>query len=174
MGDKIVLRPITEDDAPAMFAALADREMLRLTGSQQTFTYDAVQQFCRRVMSADDRADYAITLKGDPTYMGEVVLNNIDWLNRTANFRIALGQQALLGLGYGTEATRLILDYGFRSLNLHRIELEVYEFNPRAQRVYEKVGFVREGVRRDVLLWEGQYYNAITMSILEEEYRRLA
>lgn len=173
-GDKIVLRPITEDDAPAMFAALADGEMLRLTGSQQTFTYDAVQQFCRRVMSADDRADYAITLKGDPTYMGEVVLNNIDWLNRTANFRIALGQQALLGLGYGTEATRLILDYGFHSLNLHRIELEVYEFNPRAQRVYEKVGFVREGVRRDVLLWEGQYYSAITMSILEEEYRRLA
>lgn len=172
-GRRVTLRPITPDDAPAMFAALDDAEGMRLTGTQQTFTLAQVRQHCVRVAAADDRADYAITLPDDPAYIGEAVLNDIDWINRAANFRIALAGQRYYGQGYGTEATRLILDYGFRTLGLHRIELEVYDFNPRAQRVYEKVGFVREGVRRDVLLWEGEYHSAIVMSLLADEYKSL-
>ena len=169
-GSTITLRPIIKDDASAMFSTLADEESMRLTGTQQTFTFEQVEQHCARLLAADDRVDYAITLKDALTYIGEVVLNDIDWLNRTASYRIALAGPATFGKGYGTEATRLVIDYGFRQLNLHRIELEVYDFNPRAQHVYEKVGFVREGVRRDVLLWEGQYYSAIIMSILAHEY----
>ncbi|MBK7893683.1 MAG: GNAT family protein [Candidatus Promineifilaceae bacterium] len=172
-GEKIILRPITVDDAQAMFASLADAESMRLTGTQQTFTLAQVQQHCQRVAQADDRVDYAITLPSDSTYLGEVVLNDIDWTNRSASFRIALASEKLFGQGYGTEATRLIVDFGFRTLKLHRIELEVYDFNPRAQHVYEKVGFVREGVRRDALLWNGRYQNAILMSILEAEYNQL-
>jgi RimJ/RimL family protein N-acetyltransferase len=171
-GRRIVLRPITEADAADMFASLSDAESMRLTGTLDTFTFEQVENYCRRIETADDRADYAITLKDDPGYLGEVVLNDIDWHNRSANFRIALASNIVFGKGYGTEATRLILEYGFRTLNLHRIELEVYDFNPRAQHVYEKVGFVKEGVRRDVLLWEGEYHSAIVMSILESEYRQ--
>jgi RimJ/RimL family protein N-acetyltransferase len=169
-GSKIILRPMMGDDAPAMFASLADEESMRLTGSQQTSTFEQVQQFCQKLYEADDRADYAITRQEDGLYVGEVVLNEIDWLNRSANFRIALASQQFFGKGYGSEATQLIIDYGFRQLNLHRIELEVFDFNPRAQHVYEKVGFVKEGVRRDVLLWQGQYHSAITMSLLAPEY----
>ncbi len=69
---------------------------------------------------------------------------------------------------YGTEAARLAVDYGLHTLNLHRIELEVYDFNPRARHVYEKIGFVVEGVRRDALLWDGEYHDAILMSILNQ------
>ncbi|MGB0387766.1 MAG: GNAT family N-acetyltransferase [Ardenticatenaceae bacterium] len=172
VGARVVLRPITVEDAAAMFASLSDEESMRLTGTQKSFTFEQVQQYCQRIEGADDRADFAITLKGNPLYIGEAVLNEIDWKNRTASFRIALADKRFFGHGYGTEATRLIVDYGIRTLHLHRIELEVYEFNPRAQHVYEKVGFVREGVRRDVLLWEGVYHNAIVMSILEHEYKK--
>ncbi len=171
IGDRIVLRPITVGDAAAMFASLSDEESMRLTGTLDTFTFEQVENYCRRIETADDRADYAITLQDDPTYLGEVVLNDIDWHNRSANFRIALASKNIFGKGYGTEATRLILEYGFRTLKLHRIELEVYDFNPRAQHVYEKVGFIKEGVRRDVLLWEGLYHSAIVMSILAHEFR---
>jgi RimJ/RimL family protein N-acetyltransferase len=170
-GDKIILRPLTVADAIPMFASLSDAESMRLTGTQQIFTMEQVQQHCQRVVNADDRADFAITLKDDPAYLGEAVLNDIDWINRSASFRIALAEQALFGQGYGSEALRLILAYGFKTLKLHRIELEVYDFNPRAQHVYEKAGFVHEGVRRDVLLWEGAYHSAIVMSILESEYQ---
>ncbi|MCA9918737.1 MAG: GNAT family N-acetyltransferase [Anaerolineales bacterium] len=169
-GERVILRPITVDDAQAMFASLSDAESMRLTGTQQTFTFEQVQQHCQRVSQAEDRADYAITRKEDGTYVGEVVLNGIDTFNRSASFRIALASAQWFGQGYGTDATRLILGFGFQTLKLHRIELEVYDFNPRAQHVYEKVGFVREGVLRDALLWNGRYQNAILMSILENEY----
>ena len=172
-GINITLRPITIADAPAMFDSLSDAESMRLTGTQQTFTLAQVQRYFANIADADDRADYAITRNGEPDYMGEAVLNDIDWTNGTANFRIALASQAYFGQGYGTEATRLIIDYGFTILNLHRIELEVYDFNSRAHHVYEKVGFVQEGIKREVLLWDGTYYNAIIMSILAQDYKRL-
>ena len=169
-GERVVLRPITADDAAAMFASLSDEESTRLTGTQDSFTLEQVERYCQRIAEADDRADYAITINDDPTYIGEVVLNDIDELNRTASFRIALASVDLFGKGYGTEATRLIIGYGFRQLNLHRIELEVYDFNPRARHVYEKIGFVYEGTRRDVLFWDGQYQSAIIMSMLASDY----
>jgi RimJ/RimL family protein N-acetyltransferase len=172
LGNRVRLRPITVADAPQMFAALNDQTSMRLTGTQATFTFKQVERYCAQIAQAADRADYAITLHSDDTatYIGEVVLNEIDFENRAANFRIALNSEENFGKGYGSEATRLILDYGFRQLNLHRIELEVYDFNPRAQHVYEKVGFVKEGVKRDVLLWEGKWQSAIVMSILETDY----
>ena len=153
-----------------MFASLSDEESMRLTGTQQSFTFAQVEAYCQRIETAVDRADYAIIRKEDEVYVGEVVLNQIDWENRSSNFRIALAGEAHFGKGYGSEATRLILHYGFATLHLHRIELEVYDFNPRAQHVYEKAGFVREGVRRDALLWDGEYHDAFVMSILEDEF----
>ncbi|MEM7031286.1 MAG: GNAT family protein [Chloroflexota bacterium] len=169
-GAKVMLRPITVADADAMFASLSDEESMRLTGTKETFTLEQVHRYCQKIENADDRVDYAITRKNNPTYLGEVVLNDIDWENQSANFRIALASRDVFGQGLGTEATRLILEFGMRTLHLHRIELEVYDFNPRAKHVYEKVGFVQEGVRRDVLLWEGTYHSAIIMSILSDEY----
>lgn len=87
--------------------------------------------------------DYAITLADDPRYRGEVVLNNIDWTNRSSNFRIAISGAANRGKGYGTEAAQLVLEHAFDTLKLHRVELEVFDFNPHAQHVYKKLGFVQ-------------------------------
>jgi len=172
-GKLITLRPITKADAPDMFAALSDKESMRLTGTQSSYKLEQVEAFCERIANADDRVDYAITLKDNPRYIGEVVLNNFDVDNRSASFRIALSNQKNFGKGYGSEATKLMLKHAFETLNLHRVELEVYDFNPRAKHVYEKQGFTQEGIKRDVLLWDGKYQNAIVMSILEDEYFKL-
>ena len=173
-GETIFLRPIQAEDAQAMFEGLTDEESNRLTGTHEKFTLEQVQRFCARIAEDDDRADYAIIGKDNPgVILGEVVLNEISWENRSSNFRIGLYNQAFFGKGYGTQATRLILKFGFEALNLHRIDLEVYDFNPRAAHVYEKVGFKREGVKRDVLLWDGRFQDAIVMSMLEDEYREL-
>ncbi|WP_371413714.1 GNAT family N-acetyltransferase [Virgibacillus sp. Bac330] len=63
-----------------------------------------------------------------------------------------------------------IINYGFEQLNLHRIELEVFDFNTRARKSYEKLGFKQEGIRREVLFYDGEYHHAIMMSILKDEY----
>jgi RimJ/RimL family protein N-acetyltransferase len=172
-GHLIYLRPITGDDAENMFRSLQDEESMRLTGTSDTFTFEDVLNYCKRIENADDRVDYAIISRETLDYVGEVVLNNIDWQNRSANFRIALAGKKWFGKGFGSEATRLILQFGFMELDLHRIELEVFDFNPRAKHVYEKLGFVVEGTRRDVLFWEGEFHNAVQMSILKPEYLRM-
>jgi len=171
-GTRVILRAMGPADADAMFQSLSNIEIMRLTGSHGDFTLSQVQKFCEQVASDDDRADFVITLSSDPaTPRGEVVLNNIDRDNRACNFRISLYDEADFGQGMGSEATQLILQYGFDVLGLHRIELEVYAFNSRAIRSYEKVGFTREGIRRDALLWDGEYVDAICMSILRHEFK---
>ena len=169
-GKLITLRPLTKADAQDMFAALSDEESMRLTGTQASYTLEQVEAFCERIANSSDRVDYAITLKDNPRYIGEVVLNNFDVDNRSASFRIALNNQKNFGKGYGSEATKLMLKHAFENLHLHRVELEVYDFNPRAKHVYEKQGFTQEGIKRDTLLWNGKYQNAIIMSLLEDEY----
>lgn len=169
-GPTLTLRPLAEHDAEAMHAATEDLEARRLTGSLRSFTLEEVQAHCRRVQAATDRVDYAIVRPPDDRMLGEAVLNMIDRQQRCANFRILLADRSLYGQGIGTEATRLIVDHGFAGLGLHRIELEVFDFNPRAQRAYEKAGFVLEGRRRDALLWDGAFHDSLLMSILQPEW----
>ncbi len=170
-GDTVTLRPIRAEDADALFET--DEVVNRLTGSHETFTLEQVQAHYARVAEADDRVDYAITLKEEPdVVVGEAVLNELDLDSRSANFRIMLTKERFFGKGYGTQATRLIVALAFEQLGLNRIDLEVYAFNPRAARVYEKAGFVREGVRREALLWEGEYHDAIVMGILKSDYQK--
>ena len=101
--------------------------------------------------------------------VGEVVLNQVDPGNRSCNFRIMLGP-AGQDRGLGTEATRLMIDHAFTNLPLDRIELEVYDFNPRARHVYAKAGFVEEGRRRAALCYDGERIDAIVMGVLRSDW----
>ena len=171
-GVGIILRPLGPREADLMFRSQDCGESMRLTGSRGRFDHAAVLAHCTRVQAADDRVDYAIVPGQDPEgeAVGEVVLNDIDTHNRSANFRIALFESKNFGKGYGSEATRLILGHGFGTLDLHRIELSVFAFNPRAIHVYEGVGFKREGIQRDALLWDGAFIDAVSMAMLKPEW----
>lgn len=95
--------------------------------------------------------------------IGDIAIMDMDNpMNRSGVFRIAIDTQ-FAGRGYGTEATNLMLEFGFGILNLHRIQLEVYSINERAIHVYEKVGFKREGVLRDAQYYNNAYYDTIVM-----------
>jgi RimJ/RimL family protein N-acetyltransferase len=167
-GAQIVLRPLTRSDAAAMFAALDEPTSKRLTGTHANYTLEDVQAHCIRIEDAEDRWDYGITIAGE--LIGEVVLNQVDWPNKSASLRIAIWAPSQRNKGYGTEATALLIDYGFNMLCLNRIELEVYSFNPQARHVYEKLGFVFEGARREALIWEGEKVDVHIMSILRSEH----
>lgn len=152
-----------------VWAALADAEAMRLTGTQATFTEDAVRRYLASLPGNGDRADWAILDAVDGRYLGEVVLNDLDVDNESMNFRIALSGG--YGRGVGTEATRAVVAYGLDVVGLHRISLGVYAFNPRAIRVYEKCGFRHEGVGREVLRWDGAWHDEVRMAILAGDPR---
>jgi len=102
--------------------------------------------------------------------IGTTGLHRIDFKNRHAGFGIAIGDKQAWGKGYGTEATFLVARYGFETLNLNRIWLHVYDFNPAGMRCYEKVGYAREGVLRQDHFSEGRYADTIVMAILRQEW----
>lgn len=169
-GERLLLRPISVADTDEMFAATQDVETKRLTGTRTSFTREQIEAWCARVATADDRIDLAILARTTGEFLGEVVLNELDQENRSAAFRIALSAGRHFGKGYGTEAAGLILEFAFDVLELNRVSLEVFTFNPRALHVYEKLGFRREGRLREALWMDGEFHDAIVMGLLRREF----
>lgn len=116
---------------------------------------------------------FFLIIAPDGRIIGESVINEIDWNLRCANFRIGLYHTTERGKGIGTWATEVTRDFAFEELKLHRLELDVYSFNPRAEKVYLKAGFKREGILRDAVMDGDKYADDILMSILEDEWRLL-
>ena len=178
-GELVILRPYLDADLPGLRAAMADLDVLRLTGSVHSDAEarepvspeqeKARLDWFRTRNQTDGRLDLAVVDKASGACVGEAVLNEWDPGNESCNFRVLIGP-AGQDRGLGTEATRLIVGYGFERLGLHRIALEVYAFNPRARRVYEKAGFRVEGVLRESLRYGDQWIDATVMSILAPEW----
>lgn len=147
-----------------------DKEVARLTGCKEEFTKEEVTSFFLKSLEEDDRYFFLI-IAPDGKIIGESVINEIDWDLRCANFRIGLYHKMERGKGIGTWATEVTRDFAFEELHLHRLELDVYSFNPRAEKVYLKAGFKREGVLRDAIKDGDKYADDILMSILEDEWK---
>jgi len=170
-GTKVYLRPVNLEDAEAYYHLLFDSEVRRLTGTQRHFTKEQIARYIEDKSQDSSSVLLLIALQESDQLIGDIAIQGIDRANRSAGIRISIDHSDHQGKGYGQEALQLMLDYGFGVLNLHRIELEVFTYNPRAIHVYEKIGFVREGIRREALFYNHQYHDAIIMSILEKEYR---
>lgn len=173
-GAAVVLRPV--DEADAAFLADVDPETLRLTGTHAhaLVDMDALRTWYRTRGDHEDRIDLSILERTTGRWIGEVVLKDLDPVNRSCGFRILIGKERDYGQGYGSEATRLMLDHAFTTAGVHRVELEVYDFNPRARHVYERAGFVLEGTKRDALAWDGRWVDAHLMAALVEDWQRAA
>ncbi|MDR6611575.1 GNAT family protein [Leifsonia sp. 1010] len=169
-GPRIRLVPLGPEHFDDVWAGLGDEENMRLTGTRAEFTEELILAHLSRIGAAPDRADWAILDAATGGFLGEIVLNELDEDSASMNTRIALapGQP---GRGYGTEAMTVVLDHAFAEIGLHRVGLDVYGFNPRAQRSYEKAGFVVEGRQRDTLFWDGEWTDSILMSVLHTDPR---
>ena len=119
---------------------------------------------------APDEVIFTIRTRADDRPIGSVELSGISWQHGNAFLGIGIGERADWGQGYGTEAIRLILDYAFRELGLHRVTLEVFDYNPRAIHVYEHLGFRHEGRKRELGLREGRRFDVFNMGILRREW----
>ena len=173
--DGYILRPAREEDAESYFEQNfdpLDREAARLTGCREVFTREEVVSFFRAVVHDEHRC-FFLLVSPDGRIIGESVINEIDWDLRRGNFRIGIFQGAERGKGIGTWITEVTRDFAFADLKLHRLELDVFSFNPRAERAYLKAGFKREGVLRDAVLDGGQYADDILMALLEDEWREI-
>jgi RimJ/RimL family protein N-acetyltransferase len=172
-GSKITLKQLDATYIDDYLLMIGDPEALRLTGSHTSdppadpvVVRENALTWLNSRPDKHDRADWAILRNTDGRFVGEVVFNEFDRDNESVSFRIMLGPAEHFGHGYGSEAIRLVIDYALNVVGLHRISLEVYDFNPRARHVYEQSGFQVEGVLRDALRWDGAWVDATAMSIV--------
>lgn len=169
IGQKVILRPFKTEDFPFIEECLKDPEVLKLTGSITDFNREATISWYNTRNEQTNRLDLAIVDKSQDFLMGEVVVNLYDEENHSMNFRILIGPRGR-DQGFGTEATRLIIDYVFKNTTLNQLTLSVFDFNTRAKYVYEKVGFVVYSIDENDLEFEGKWIDSINMILTRESW----
>ncbi|WP_235848372.1 GNAT family N-acetyltransferase [Litchfieldia alkalitelluris] len=146
--------------------------MTKLTGSPNVdFDKNVFINWYSTRNEQTDRLDLAIMDKSQDITVGEVVANLYDEKNQSMNFRILIGPRGR-NRGLGTEATQLFIDYLFTHTNLLQLTLSVFDFNPRAKNVYEKIGFVVESIDKNDLEYEGEMIDSINMKLTKEKWKR--
>jgi RimJ/RimL family protein N-acetyltransferase len=172
-GKLVRIRAYERSDLDAVMAWVNDEEIIRNLAAPMLFPLSRVAE--ENFLESNARGVgpdhvWAIeTLAGD--YLGGISLTSIDTINRSGQVGIVIGSKPNWGKGYGTDAMRVVLRFAFDKMNLHRVWLNVYDFNVRGIKSYEKCGFRREGVQRDYRFLDGRYHDSLLMGILEHEYR---
>ena len=106
--------------------------------------------------------------------IGYAGIASISTLNRSGEYFILIGDKSYWGKGIGTEVTKVISDYGFNTLGLHRIELTAYANNPSAIRAYEKAGYVHEGVKKQSGYRNGKFVDKVMMAVLAIDWQGIS
>jgi RimJ/RimL family protein N-acetyltransferase len=173
---------LTAEDPEIMAKAFArwnlDSEYLRLLDSDPPRLWSEKQfkDWFEKELEKNDPNDFFFMIRplDDEQPIGFTGLFDLHWNHGDALVAIALGDRTYWGNGYGTDAMRILLRYAFIELNLRRVTLIVFDYNPRARRSYEKCGFVHEGTVRGVLQREGRRWDWHFMGILRQEWEQTA
>lgn len=178
-GERVRLAAIDgQKDADAVAAWSRNAEFLRLFDSNPArfWTVKKFRENLEEVQGKDEPkpAEYPFVIRAlaDDRLLGLMDLEIPDWPHRDAWVSIGLGDRADWGQGYGTDAMRVMLRFAFIELNLHRVSLSVFEYNPRALRSYLKIGFVVEGSLRERLRRDGRRWDMLLMGVLREEWEK--
>lgn len=174
-GDKIELSEVKREYVPRYVEWLNDWEIAQymMPGIPYPTTLESEMEWFESRTKERGSIIFAILAQPEGKLIGNCGLHDINLKNRTCAFGIFIGDKEYWGKGYGTDATRTILRFAFEQLGVNRVELEVYDFNPRALRTYEKAGFRRDGVHRQGLYRDGAFHDIYIMGILREEWDAL-
>jgi RimJ/RimL family protein N-acetyltransferase len=152
-----------------------DSEFWRLANFDpaRLWSVKGVKEWVEKQQEYDRGDQFAFSIRTiqEDRLIGDVGLDGVLWNHGESFVGIGIGEREYWGRGYGTDAMRLILRYAFSELNLQRVSLNVFEYNSRAIRSYEKIGFVHEGRQRGVLIRDGRRYDLVYMGILREEWQ---
>lgn len=171
-GSVIYCRGLEQADAAAMSNWLNDDEVTRLLyQGLRPMSPATVNELWAREAADNNTISFAVCRKQDGAFVGTTGIYDLQWVMRSASFRVFIGDKGAWDRGIGTECARLMLRYGFGKLNLNRIWLGVNAANERAVRAYEKAGFVKEGLLRQEQFRNGRYYDVVRMAVLREDYK---
>lgn len=168
-GPDLILAPLREADADLLFEWINDRDLVLLSSPFRPIGRPDHDEWFRRIRERSDTVIFGIRLSDGDRLIGSCQLNTIDERHRTCELQIRIGDAGARGMGYGSQAVSLLVKYAFQDLGLERVQVHVFETNQRAIRVYERVGFKREGVLRQAALIDSERVDVVVMGILSED-----
>ncbi len=170
-GSRVTLRRHVAANIEAFQRWYADPEIARLARYQATpMRPEEIERFFAARVVGTEALAMAVHERATDRLVGTCAFSQLDAENGSALYHITIGESDVWGLGFGTEATQLMLDHAFGSLGLHRIALYVFEFNERAIGAYRRCGFVVEGRSRESILRDGRWWDELAMSVLSSEW----
>jgi RimJ/RimL family protein N-acetyltransferase len=175
-GPRVRLRALVDDDLPHLEAWWLNPGTVSLQANTiRPMPPGPIADMFRKWSANDTYSSvgFCVETVERKELLGHVALWSETPRNRAATMAAVIGEEHT-GSGYGPEALRVLMRYGFAEMGLHRIELDAYAFNTRAIEVYRRLGFVEEGRRRESLLHDGVFHDAIIMAILEDDWRAAA
>jgi RimJ/RimL family protein N-acetyltransferase len=170
-GERIYFRPLELGDLEFLQGLVNCEEIQQFIGIYWPLNGAAERAWLEGLYKNRETFPFGIALKEGQRLIGSCELRLGPAAHRTADLGIGIAEPEFQGRGYGAEAIRLLIGYGFETLNLHRIELKVFANNPRGIACYEKCGFKREGVLREARWWNGRWWDVFEYGILEREWQ---
>lgn len=174
-GEKVGLRPVGRSDISNFLKWFNDPEVIQYLSMYLPMTEMAEEKYIEELSTtrAGTVAHFVIeVIKGESAVpVGTVGLHGINNKDHNTTFGIAIGDKDYWNKGYGTEAARLLIDYGFEQLNLHRIHSFALSFNERSIRMHKRVGFTEEGRQREAMFKNGEYCDYVIFGMLRDEWK---
>jgi len=167
-GDRIYLREVRPSDVNEdYYRWMNDSEVTQYLESRfYPNSLERLREYVASKLANHDIVFLAIVLKDDHRHIGNIKLEPINWIHRSAEVGIIIGDKSNWGKGYATEAIQLVVDYAFHKFNLHKITAGCYANNQGSLKAFGKAGFKVEGVRKEQFLWNGQYVDAVLLGIV--------
>ena len=170
-GERVALGPLRRDLLPLYQRWINDPAVVRTVwASLRPLLLEDEQQWYDQKIGATDTVLFQVYIRDGWRPIGNAGLLELEHQHGVAEFGILIGEKDCWDQGYGTEATRLILDYAFNVLGLHNVMLSVYDYNRRGMRAYEKAGFKVIGRRRQALRLGHKRHDVIFMDALATEF----
>jgi RimJ/RimL family protein N-acetyltransferase len=170
-GETVALGPLRRDLLGLYLQWINDFEVIRTLGAPlRPMTWEAEEAWYQRASKGEGDVVFVIYERATMRPIGSTGLHDIDYRHQTAEFGLLIGEKDCWGQGYGTEVTRLMLDYGFTALGLHNIMLCVHSYNERGLRAYKRAGFRVIGRRREAHRLAGKAYDIVLMDCLSSEF----
>jgi RimJ/RimL family protein N-acetyltransferase len=171
-GERVRLTAVRPEDSAVMARWYEDSEFGRMydSGVAVPRSADSVRRWMDNSSGSAAAYSFAIRLLESDDLIGFLDIDGIQWNNGCAWMSLAIGDRTQRGKGYGYEAMTLALRFAFHELHLHRVQLTVFSYNERAIRLYERLGFQREGVYREYLQRDGQRYDMLLYGLLRREW----
>jgi RimJ/RimL family protein N-acetyltransferase len=169
-GEHVILRAFEREDAERCYRWMNDPNIVRTLKARYPIAFQNEVEWLEGAMhaSATER-HFAIERKEDRMHIGNASLHDIDWVSRTAWFGLFIGEPAAWNRGFGSDAIRTLVRLAFDEMNLHKLRINVFDYNDRAQHILQGLGFVVEGKLERDFYREGTYHDLVILSVFRDQ-----